>query len=626
MTLDLAIVQFRPTKGDPSRTLDVLEATLARALERVPRPRLVVFPEAALTGYFLEGGVREHAWPAERLFGDLQRRYSRLGAEEPVDVALGFFEVRDQRVYNAALYAELGGSDPRILHVHRKVFLPTYGVFQEERFVEAGPGVRAFETRWGRAAMLICEDAFHSITPTLAALDGAEVILIHSASPARGVRRGPGVPGNLERWDRLASGIAAEHGVYVVVAQLVGFEGGKGFPGGSVVFTPRGQRLVRGPLWDDGVVPARLELEEIFRARVEEPLLADLETAWPRLLETSPAAGAGPRTGGPAPARPKSGDPDESSTNGADGPKGGEGGGAETSGGGDRVPEEAFDAPPGLLPDPEDRSPLDIDPELVQRWLLEFLRDEIRRRRGFERVVVGISGGVDSSLTAALCAGALGPEAVTGFLLPYRTSSAESAEHARTVAERLGIATERIEITEAVDGYLERNEPEASDHRRGNVAARQRMIVLFDQAAKLDALPVGTGNKSERLLGYYTWHADDSPPINPLGDLFKTQVWELARHVGIPEEVVEKPATADLIRGQTDEGDLGVSYPEADLILHWLLNGWSQARLVERGFSGDDIRLVRERLEGTHWKRHLPTVAMLSDTAIGEWYLRPVDY
>ncbi|MDX1576850.1 MAG: NAD+ synthase [Gemmatimonadota bacterium] len=267
-----------------------------------------------------------------------------------------------------------------------------------------------------------------------------------------------------------------------------------------------------------------------------------------------------------------------------------------------------------------------MDVDLVRRWLVEFLREEVRGRRGFERVVVGISGGVDSALTAALCAEALGPGAVQGFLLPYRTSSASSREHALLVAERFGIATRTIEITAAVDGYLERFEPDAGGHRRGNVAARQRMIILFDQAYKLDALPVGTGNKSERLLGYYTWHADDSPPINPLGDLFKSQVWALARAVGVPDEVVEKPATADLIHGQTDEGDLGVSYPEADLILHHLISGRSAEQLVEAGFEPAKVEIVAGRLHRTHWKRHLPTVAMLSATAIGEWYLRPVDY
>jgi NAD+ synthetase len=276
--------------------------------------------------------------------------------------------------------------------------------------------------------------------------------------------------------------------------------------------------------------------------------------------------------------------------------------------------------------DPRDESILQIDTGLASAWLEAFLRDEIARRRRFERVVIGLSGGVDSSLTAALCVAALGSEAVHGFLLPYKTSSDASRDHAMLVAEKFGIVTREIEITAAVDGYLEQFEPDAGGHRKGNVAARQRMIILFDQAFKLGALPVGTGNKSERLLGYYTWHADDSPPINPLGDLFKSQVWALARAVGVPGEIVDKPATADLIHGQTDEGDLGISYPEADLILNHLLRGVSPARLADAGFDEAKVGVVVGRLERTHWKRHLPTVAMLSATAIGEWYLRPVDH
>ncbi|MFM8781216.1 MAG: NAD(+) synthase, partial [Gemmatimonadota bacterium] len=145
-------------------------------------------------------------------------------------------------------------------------------------------------------------------------------------------------------------------------------------------------------------------------------------------------------------------------------------------------------------------------------------------------------------------------------------------------------------------------------------------------SAKHRALPLGTGNKTERLLGYFTWHADDSPPVNPIGDLFKTQVWALARHLGVPQAIIEKPASADLIEGQTDEGDFGVRYAIADEILNWLLHGWSAAELVARGVDAEAIRLVTKRLDSTHWKRRLPTVAMVSGAAIGESYLRPVDY
>ena len=180
--------------------------------------------------------------------------------------------------------------------------------------------------------------------------------------------------------------------------------------------------------------------------------------------------------------------------------------------------------------------------------------------------------------------------------------------------------------TSAVDAYIQDVDPGLSDLRRGNLAARIRGVTLFDQSAKLDRLPLGTGNKSERLLGYFTWHADDSPPINPLGDLFKTQVWALARHLGVPEVIVNKPASADLVKGIHDEDELGFSYQKADPILHWFLRGYQPEELVRYGFKKDAVELVWQRLNSTHWKRELPTVAVLSETAIGEFYLRPVDY
>src|SRR5262249_53443011 len=152
---------------------------------------------------------------------------------------------------------------------------------------------------------------------------------------------------------------------------------------------------------------------------------------------------------------------------------------------------------------------------------------------------------------------------------------------------------------------------------RGNVMARIRMVTLFDLSAGRGALPLGTGNKTERLLGYFTWHADDSPPVNPLEDLYKTQVWELARYLDVPPLIETKPATADLIQGQTDEGDLGISYAKADQILHALLEGHPRAWVVARGFTEEEVQLVHARLSATHWKRRLPTVAMVSRTAIG---------
>jgi NAD+ synthase len=266
-----------------------------------------------------------------------------------------------------------------------------------------------------------------------------------------------------------------------------------------------------------------------------------------------------------------------------------------------------------------------IDPAVTADWLVAFLRDELVFRRKIFRAVVGLSGGVDSAVTAFLCARALGAENVHALRLPYRTSNPTSLSDAALVVDALHIPCETIDISAAVDGYL-RYEPQADARRRGNVMARTRMVVLFDQSAKLDALPIGTGNKTERLLGYFTWHADDTPPLNPLGDLFKSQVWSLARYLGVPQALIDKAPSADLVADQTDEADLGISYASADAILALLLAGYSEDALIERGFERAEVELVRGRVDATHWKRHLPTTAMLTDTAINEFYLRPVDY
>lgn len=583
--LRLAIAQFRPTKGAYLQNLERL-ADIFRGLAAADTaPDLVLAAEAALTGYFLEGGVRELARTADELFQDLSRIHASSGAP-PFDVCLGFYEVYENTLHNSALYASLGGDDACIRHVHRKVFLPTYGVFDEERFVEPGRSVEAFDTRWGRAAVIICEDAWHSVMPMLAALDGAQLLLIPSASPARGITPDGDDqrPASLTRWERLAQDMAGEHGIYVAIAQLVGFEGGKAFPGGSLVAGPRGDLLVRGAVFEDTVIRADLPMEEITRARADMPLLSDLEMRLPHLLESR-------------------------------------------RGGNGRVPRPAATrVRPVLTASPAGSDPLAIEGELTRKWLVEFLRDEVRRRRGFSKAVLGLSGGVDSAVVAYLAAEALGPDNVVGVRMPHRASSAESLAHAELVARATGIRMQTVDITEAVEGLTRAIGGETTPARQGNIMARMRMITLFDLSEVVSALPLGTGNKSERLLGYFTWHADDSPPINPLGDLFKTQVWALARVLGVPDAIVSKPASADLISGQTDEGDFGISYARADLILHWILLGYPAEEIVARGFSAAEVALVRKRLDSTHWKRRLPTVAMVSQTAIGEYYLRPVDF
>ena len=585
--LNIAVVQFRPAKGAYRENLERLGEIFREAAALDPIPDLLILPESALTGYFLEGGVAELALSADELLADMTEQHSGSGAP-PLDVSIGFYEVWRNRLYNSALYCTLGGPDAGIRHVHRKVFLPTYGVFDEERFVEAGSNVTAFDTAWGRVAMMICEDVWHSIMPTLAALDGAQLLIVPSATPARGLQPedNGGLPANLERWDRLAQTISEEHGVYLTMAQLVGFEGGKAFAGGSIVTDPRGEIIARGPVFDEALLSVSLDFDEITRARAEAPLLAGLEMKWPHLMASASVQGDTVTPRSPPRARA------------------GAGRGARNN----------------------ERDPLAIDPELTRRWLVEFLRDEIRRHRGFDKAVIGLSGGVDSSLVAFLAAEALGPENVVGIRMPYRTSSDESLQHAQLVADQLGIEVRTVDISGGVDSLVTAIGGDTTPTRRGNIMARMRMITLFDLSAALTALPVGTGNKTERLFGYFTWHADDSPPVNPIGDLFKSQVWQLARHMKVPDAIVDKPASADLIHGQTDESDLGISYPKADAILHRLLSGYRVQDVVELGFEAGEVELVRDRLESTHWKRRLPTVAMVSQTAIGEYYLRPVDY
>ncbi|MDP9104525.1 MAG: NAD+ synthase [Candidatus Eremiobacteraeota bacterium] len=271
-----------------------------------------------------------------------------------------------------------------------------------------------------------------------------------------------------------------------------------------------------------------------------------------------------------------------------------------------------------------DEPSLAINPALAARWLEAFLHDELVVRRGIGKAILGLSGGIDSALVAYLCARALGPENVYAIRMPYKTSASSSLSDAQRIVDALGINGETIEITDAVDGYL-KHAPDADPRRKGNVMARMRMLVLFDQSARRGALPVGTGNKTERLMGYFTWHADDTPPVNPIGDLFKTQVWALARHLGVPNEVVDKPPSADLEANQTDEGDLGITYAKADRILNLILLGYKDDAIVARGLEPAEVELVRRRVDGTHWKRHLPTTALVSGTAINEFYLRPVD-
>ena len=268
---------------------------------------------------------------------------------------------------------------------------------------------------------------------------------------------------------------------------------------------------------------------------------------------------------------------------------------------------------------------LEIDPELVTRILVHFIREEITKV-GFERAVVGLSGGIDSATTCALCARALGPENVLAVRMPYRTSSPQSLADAQAVIDLLGVRHETVDITPMVEPLFEIT-PDMDKRRRGNVMARERMIILYDRSAAFGGLVVGTGNKTELLLGYTTLFGDSACAINPLGDLYKRQVRQLAAYLGSPEQIITKPPTADLWVGQTDEAELGFTYDEADQILYLIYDArWTVEEVVALGFPEPLVRGIVERVRRNQYKRMPPVIAKLSLRTVGIDFRYPRDW
>ena len=262
------------------------------------------------------------------------------------------------------------------------------------------------------------------------------------------------------------------------------------------------------------------------------------------------------------------------------------------------------------------RERLRLNAELATHVLSGFIADG-NRSAGTEGMVLGLSGGVDSALAAALATRGLGPERVHAFILPYSTSNPDSRADAEAVAAEFGFSARVIDITAMVDAYIETEEPEADNVRRGNLMARVRMAVLFDQAKRLGCLVLGTSNKTEILLGYSTIFGDNASSLNPLGDLFKRQVWQLSEHLGIPERVISKPPSADLWPGQTDEAELGLSYTTADEILYLMFDrGLSAEEVVEHGYSAEAVNRIDTLERRNRFKRRLMLIARLSDSAI----------
>ena len=263
---------------------------------------------------------------------------------------------------------------------------------------------------------------------------------------------------------------------------------------------------------------------------------------------------------------------------------------------------------------------LNINTDLATKILTGFIQSEVTRV-GFSRAVVGVSGGVDSSLSCYLAAAALGPQNVLAVRMPYKSSSSDSLEHAQMVIDALGVQSKTISISKMADGLFE-DIQDMSQMRRGNVMARARMIVLYDQSAAFNGLVVGTGNKTEILLGYTTLFGDSACALNPLGDLYKTQVRQLARAMGVPEVIIQKPPSADLWKDQTDEGEMGFLYEDVDRLLYLLVDmRYSPEDCVEAGFAENFVHKVVDIVRKNHFKRVLPPIAKVSNRTVGYDFL-----
>jgi NAD+ synthase len=265
---------------------------------------------------------------------------------------------------------------------------------------------------------------------------------------------------------------------------------------------------------------------------------------------------------------------------------------------------------------------LAIDTAVARRVIAEFIRAQLRQA-GFERAVLGLSGGIDSALVAYLTAEAIGAERLLCVLMPYRTSSPASRADAEEVVRRLGCASELVDISPMVDGYFA-SDPEAPPLRRGNFMARMRMAVLYDRSVTWGGLVVGTGNKTESLIGYTTLFGDSACAFNPIGDLYKSQVRQVAAAIGVPEAIIRKAPSADLWPGQTDEGEAGFTYHELDRLLYWRIDRRrSVEEVVALGFDRATVERVDRMVAGSEFKRQVPPIAKLGPRTAGVDYLYP---
>ena len=265
---------------------------------------------------------------------------------------------------------------------------------------------------------------------------------------------------------------------------------------------------------------------------------------------------------------------------------------------------------------------LAIDTDVARRVIGGFIRGQLRQA-GFERCVLGLSGGIDSGLVAYLVSEAIGADKLLCVLMPYRTSSPASRGDAEAIVAELGCASELVEITPMVDGYFG-DGSDASALRRGNFMARMRMAVLYDRSVSFGGLVVGTGNKTESLIGYTTVFGDNACAFNPIGDLYKSQVRQLAAVMGVPRQVIAKAPSADLWPDQTDEGEGAFSYPLLDRVLYWRIDRRrSTDELVAMGFERELVERVERLVATSEFKRQVPPVAKLGPRTAGVDYLYP---
>lgn len=268
---------------------------------------------------------------------------------------------------------------------------------------------------------------------------------------------------------------------------------------------------------------------------------------------------------------------------------------------------------------------LTVNVNLARKILTNFIHSEITRV-GLNHAIIGLSGGVDSALSCFLAAEALGPENVLAVRMPYRTSAQDSLDDAQKIIDATGVNSLTVPITDMVEPLF-RQSPEMDAVRKGNIMARTRMIVLYDQSAANNGLVVGTGNKTEILLGYTTLFGDSACALNPIGDLYKTQVRQLSRDLGVPESILTKPPSADLWAGQTDEGDLGFTYAEVDQLLYLLVDErYTPQECIESGFEESFVRAVVKRIQRNHFKRIMPPICKLNNRTIGYDFLYMRDW